>query len=90
MTDARHHRAHAPGPAVILVPVPVGGSPEPARNVKPRWPRQDRVPPWRPATKPPGKVERLQRLVDRMARQDEIARRHMTEARHQAHQARCA
>ena len=37
MSDARHHRAHAPGPVVVLVPVPFeGGSPKEAREVKPR------------------------------------------------------
>jgi len=82
---ARHHRAHAP--QVIIVPVPVGGSPEPSRAVKPRWPRQDRVPPWRPATKPPSKAERLQRLVDAMHRQNEDVRAFMRDARLQARRA---
>ena len=40
MSDARHHRAHAPGPAIVFVEVPVAGSPEPSRAVKPRYPQR--------------------------------------------------
>jgi len=50
--------------------------------VKPIWPKkQDRVPPWRPATRPPSRAEALKRLLDNLNRQDEIVRRHMAEAR---------
>ncbi len=95
MSDARHHRAHAPGTAIVLVPVPVGGSPEPSRAVKPRYPQQDRVPPWRPQRTIPTnrKAAAFKRLLDTMRELDrraEDARAFMRQARHQAHQARCA
>jgi hypothetical protein len=76
----RHHRAgHAPQPSVIFVEVPVGGSPETARqNKPPRYPHQDRQH-WRPQRSIPsrGKAEGLKRLLDYMRRQDEIVREFM-------------
>ena len=35
MSEARHHRASRDGPIVVLVPVPVGGSPQPLKWAKP-------------------------------------------------------
>jgi len=73
--DFRHHRANREGPIVVIVPVPVGGSPEPQRSAKPLpYPRQGREP-WRPQTKPPNrKAEVWRRFLDGIRRQDEAAR----------------
>ena len=74
MSDARHHHASR---EIIIVPVPVPyeiGSPKVAREVKPRYPRQDRLPPWRPRTKPPSKAERIGRWLDAWRRQEEALR----------------
>ena len=35
MSEAGHHRASRDGPIVVLVPVPVGGSPQPLKWAKP-------------------------------------------------------
>jgi hypothetical protein len=68
----RHHRAGRDGPVVVLVPVPVGGSNEPIRHVKPGpYPNQRREA-WRPATRPPSKAAASVRLMDAFARQDRI------------------
>lgn len=65
---------HAPATIVVLVPVPSAGSPEPARSAKPGpYPRQDRTP-WRPATRPPNRGEKLARFLDAIRRSDEAAR----------------
>lgn len=70
----RHHHASRDGPVVVLVPIPVGGSPKEANRQRPapyqRNPREH----WRPATRPPSKAERLARFLDTMRRQDEIVR----------------
>jgi hypothetical protein len=72
MADARHHHAHTP--AVIIVPVPVAG-PDFQRQAKPRYPRQDRPQPWKPAKSIPGREpEGLRRLLDFMRRRDDAAR----------------
>jgi hypothetical protein len=79
-SNFRHHRASRDGPVVVLVPIPVGGSPESIRQTKPRYPRQDRPPPWRPQRAIPtkrGKAAALQRLIDYFQRQDEIVREFM-------------
>lgn len=77
MPNARHHHASRDGPVVVLVPIPVGGSPKSVREMKPNYPRQERLPHWRPATRPPSKAERLARFLDTMRRQDEIVREFM-------------
>ena len=73
----RPHHASRDGPVVVLVPIPVGGSPKEANRQRPapyqRNPREH----WRPATKPPSKAERLARFLDTMRRQDEIVREFM-------------
>jgi hypothetical protein len=79
MSEAyRHHVAHAPAVVLIPYPVPVetpeAGSPKVGRIAKPRYPaRPDRPEPWRPATRIPGrgKAAALQRLLERMARQED-------------------
>jgi len=85
MGEFRHHRA-VRDVQVVLVPVPVGGSPEPLRTVKPgKYPQQGRAP-WRPATTPPSnrsKGEAAKRLLDAIARSDEAARAFMAAARRQ-------
>ena len=77
---ARHHRAHAPGPAIILV-VPEAGSPKNAREVKPRpYPHQEREH-WRPQRAIPAKrskVEALRRFLEDQNRRDEIVRSMMS------------
>lgn len=77
--DHRHHRATR-DVQVIIVPVPVGGSPAPLHRGKPpRCPSTQRQP-WRPADKPPrlSKAEALKRLLEEFKRQDEIVREMMT------------
>jgi hypothetical protein len=71
----RRHRATRGGPVVILVPVPVGGSPRTAREVKPRFdpvPIKSRRPPNHP----------VQPIPDAMRRDlHEQARRALRDAR---------
>ena len=79
----RHHHAGPNGPVVVFVEVPVAGSNEPMRPVKPgKYPLQRRDP-WRPASKPPqrGKAADLARLIQNFHRQDRIVSEHMREAR---------
>ena len=67
MADARHHHAVQ----VVLVPVTVGGSPQPLKWAKPsKYPVQHREA-WRPRTKAPSKAEALRRLLDAINRNDE-------------------
>ena len=76
MSDSyRHH--HAPRPAVIFVEVPAAGSPKTVREVKPRYPDQDRTPPWRPQRAIPakrGKAAALVRLMRELAEREAAAR----------------
>ena len=74
MPDARHRAQR--DVQVIIVEVPAAGSPEPQRQVKPRYPQQQRREAWRPATRPPNrsKSEALRRLIDAISRNDEAAR----------------
>jgi hypothetical protein len=71
-SDYRHH--HASHPAVIFVPMPVAGAPEPMRTVKPAKYQRTQHAPWRPATRPPSKAEALKRLLRDLAANDEAAR----------------
>ena len=71
MSDSRHRDVQ-----IVLVPVPVGGSNEPIRQVKPRYPQQQRRDPWRPATRPPSKADASKRLLESFMRQDQIVRDH--------------
>jgi hypothetical protein len=71
MSDVRHHRASR-DVQVILVPVPVAGSPEPfPRKPPPRYPFTQREP-WRPAQHPPRR-SKAQRIVDLMRELDRRA-----------------
>ena len=74
MSDYRHHTAH-----VVLVPVPVGGSPETARQSKPRPYKRIAQEPWRPQRSIPsrGKAAALVRLLDGINRQNEVVREMM-------------
>jgi hypothetical protein len=75
MSEARHHKAVCR--EIIFVEVPVCGSPKNSREVKPaRYPHQQREP-WRPATRPPSKAEKLARLIDAMRKQDQMVREMM-------------
>lgn len=75
MSEAyRHHRASHP--AVIFIEVPAAGSPKEAGCARPpKCPHQDRTP-WNPQRAIPSnrKAEGLKRLIDSLARQDEIVR----------------
>jgi hypothetical protein len=71
MADARHHHAVQ----VVLVPMPVGGSPQPLKCSK--YPVQHREA-WRPRTKAPSKAEALRKLLDAINRNDETAREMLT------------
>ena len=74
MAHARHHHAVQ----IVLVPVPVGGSPQPLKWAKPsEYPVQHREA-WRPRTKPPSKAEALRRLLDGINRNDAAARSMLT------------
>ena len=72
--DFRHHVAVRP--VVIFVETPAAGSPVPVRQVKPIYPRQDRVSPWRPAQHPPrlSKTQRLQKFLDYVRKSDDDVR----------------
>jgi hypothetical protein len=68
---------------IVLVPIPVGGSNEPIRHVKPgKYPLQRRDP-WRPASKPPqrGKAASIARLIENFQHQDRAIAEFMREAR---------
>jgi hypothetical protein len=70
MADYRHHVAH---PAVIFVPIPVAGSPQPLKWAKPpAYPQQDRRP-WQPQRFIPAKQRKAQQLVDLMRELDRRA-----------------
>ena len=71
MSDARHHTAHR---EIIFIEVPVAGSPKEGRRLRPGPYKRNSFEPWRPATRPPNKAERLKRFLDDMRRNDEIAR----------------
>ena len=74
MAHARHHHAVQ----VVLVPVPVRGSPQPLKWAKPsKYPVQHREA-WRPRTKAPSTAEALRRLLDAINRSDEAAREMLT------------
>lgn len=78
----RHHRAHAPVPAVIFVEVPTGGSPKPVDARRPPPYQRNPWSPWRPATKPPNrKAEASVRLLRQIAENDAAAREFMAECR---------
>jgi len=88
--DARHHRAHAGGPAdtrIVFVPIPVGGSPEAIRQAKPpKYPNQRREA-WPPRQGIPhrvSKAEALRRFLDDVAKNGEAARAYMQQARGEA------
>jgi hypothetical protein len=68
-----------PVPYPVPVETPAAGSPESIRQTKPRYPRQDRLPPWRPAQRPPrpGNAERLAKFVDAMHQQENDIRAYM-------------
>ena len=69
MIDSRHRDVQ-----VILVPVPVGGSNEPHRQVKPgKYPLQRREA-WRPATRPPSKAAASARLLRGIVEQEAAVR----------------
>jgi hypothetical protein len=73
-----HYRHHHASREIILVPVPyeVGTPRETHRVHPPRYPH-DRREPWRPATRPPSKAERVARWLDQWKRQEEIIREFM-------------
>ena len=78
MMDYSHHKARRDGPVVVLVPVPVGGSPKEANQQRPpRYPHQDRSP-WRPArdipTRQISQAEVFKRWFEQMHERDEAAR----------------
>ena len=74
--DGRHHHAMR----VVLVPIPVGGSPETFGQVKPpAYPHQRREY-WRPRTRPPSKVERVIEFMRRVQKQDNEVRAFMQRA----------
>jgi hypothetical protein len=70
MSDARHPR----DVQIVLVPVPVGGSNEPIRQVKPRYPQQQRRDPWRPQRAIPSKAQASVSLLRRMVEQEAAVR----------------
>ncbi len=74
MVDARHHKAGRDGPIVVLVPIPVGGSPEPFRQVKPRYPVQQRREHWRPQRAIPSKAAASVNLLRQIIESDAAAR----------------
>ena len=74
MAHARHHHAVQ----VVLVPMPVGGSPQPLKWAKSsKYPVQHREA-CRPRTKAPSKAEALPKLLDAINRNDETAREMLT------------
>jgi hypothetical protein len=71
-----YYRSHTATRPVILVI----GSPEPQRHGKPpRYPHQTRQP-WRPATRPPTKAERVIEFIRRVQKQDNEVRAFMQRA----------
>jgi hypothetical protein len=72
MSDYRRHTASR-DVQIVLVPYEVG-TPRETHRVKPgKYPR-DRREPWRPATRPPNKAERVVRFLDQCKRQEEAIR----------------
>ena len=78
MSDSRHHTAVRT--EYILVPVPIEiGSPKQKHLTRPpgSYPRDQRQP-WKPADQIPARrltrSEKVQRLLDDFARQDEVVR----------------
>jgi hypothetical protein len=73
----RHHRA-SHDVQIVLVPVPVAGSPQPLKWAKPgKYPQQTREP-WRPQRFIPAKQRKAERIVEIMRelyRRAEDARR---------------
>ena len=70
MTDYRRHRVTR---EIIFVPIEVGTVKE-THRVKPPAYRHDQHQPWRPATRPPNKAERIVRWLDQCRRQQEAVR----------------
>lgn len=80
----RHHHASRDGPIVVLVPVPVAGSPEPQRHGKPPAYKRNSPEPWRPQRSIPvkqRKAEAVRRLLENINRQDQIVREFLDAAR---------
>jgi hypothetical protein len=71
MSDFRHHRASR---EIIFVPVPVGGSPEPFREVKPGQFKRNPPTHWRPAQAIPSKGKATLELMRQIAAQETILR----------------
>ena len=61
----------------LLVPVPVAGTVKETHRTKPPAYRHSQREPWRPATRPPNKAERVARWLDQCRRQEEIIREFM-------------
>ena len=59
---------------IILVPVPVAGSPETLREVKPRYPQHQRLEHWRPATRIPSKAHASASLLRQIVENEAAAR----------------
>jgi hypothetical protein len=71
--DRRHHRVSR-DVQVIVIPVPVAGSPAPLNQAKPaKYPHHQRQA-WRPATRPPSKGRATVRLLDAIIENDAAAR----------------
>jgi hypothetical protein len=82
----RHHHASRDGPIVVLVPVPVAGSPEPQRHGKPPAYKRNSPEPWRPQRSIPvkqRKAEAVRRLLENINRQDQIVHESLDAARTQ-------
>jgi hypothetical protein len=67
--DGRHHRASR-DVQIVLVPVPVAGSPQPLKWAKPgKYPQQTHEP-WRPQRFIPAKQRKAERIVQIMRELD--------------------
>jgi hypothetical protein len=72
----RHHVATRR--EIIIVPVPYEiGTVKHTRTVHPPAYRHGQHQPWRPATRPPNKAQRVARWLDQCKRQEEIVREFM-------------
>jgi hypothetical protein len=72
IADYRHHAAARR--EIIFVTIPVAGTVRETHRVKPPAYKHSQHQPWRPATRPPTKAQRMSEFMRRVQQQSEAVR----------------
>lgn len=78
MTSDSYRRHVATRREIVFIEVPVAGSPQEGRRLRPGPYKRNQLEPWKPATRPPSKAERIARWLDQCRRQQEAVREMLT------------